>query len=73
MALIWLTGNINHIISNNCQKEFSTMPCDFILIDFFFTFSFCDFCFFWHMFIKCRKKVVLQIIFSVFILFKLVG
>lgn len=33
--LICLTRNINHTISNNCQKQFPTIPRDFILIDFF--------------------------------------
>lgn len=34
IALIWVTRNINQIISSNCQESFSTMSCDFILIDF---------------------------------------
>lgn len=35
IVLIYPVRNINHIISNNCQRQFASQARDFILIDFF--------------------------------------
>lgn len=34
ITLIYPVRNINHIISNNCQRQFASQARDFILIDF---------------------------------------